>query len=115
MLTVKEAFKVGFMLRCADAGMTGEQASDCAQKAASLLTKKAYIGQSVVDNLPGAAVGLGLALPVMAGAGVGYLASEAATPEVDADDVKKRELIDEFRHYARRARERQQNKVLRQI
>lgn len=115
----RDAFKVGFLTFCADQGMSGAEASACMQKAASILEKKALGLKDLVGPAAGlyglgktTAVGLGVGVPVAIGAGVGALASNAMHPEVDADDVKKQELIDEYRSYARRAREKQRTKTL---
>lgn len=107
MLTPREAFRVGFLMGCADRGLTGEQV-----KAAALRAKNAFDLNSlkpVGDAAWAAAVGL----PIAAGAGLGYLAHRAASPDVDDDDIKKQELIEEMRHYARVARDRQRVRALR--
>jgi DNA-binding LytR/AlgR family response regulator len=113
----KEAFKAGFLLRCADAGMTGAEVAATMQKAAEIVEKR---GLSV-EGLASGAAGLAspvtnfaqnallfgaIGAPIAAGYGVAHMANEALNPEVDEDDVKKQELIDELQHYARQARER---------
>lgn len=113
----REAFTVGFLTRCADRGLNGAETSVRMQKAALLLEKRAFLGQDTLTSALGSGVqgatALGVTLPLLAGAGIGALAHHATTPEVDEEDVKKQELIDEFRHYARRAREKQQARTLR--
>lgn len=121
MLTTREAFKAGFLLKCADLGLSGKEATECIQKATELLTKQAFMGQDTLSGFAGSTLGMGrnlgtmaaISLPVALGGAAGYLANEAVSPEVDEEDVKKQEIIDELNHYARRAREKQQSKTLR--
>ena len=110
-MTPREAFKIGFLMQCADEGLSGEQTAGRISQLADRLEKAAGLGD-VLDTAKSGLV-TSLAIPVAAGAGIGYLAHRAAVPEVDEDDVKKRELIDEFRHYARRARDKQKVRSLR--
>jgi hypothetical protein len=100
----RQAFKIGFLARCAEEGLTGEQVRERLQKAASLL-----------GSLPDLATTAAVTLPVMAGAGLGYMAHRSAGRDVDEDDIRKRELIEELRHYARRARDQQKVKSLRAV
>lgn len=113
-LTARESFKVGFLLACADRGLDGPASVKLMQKAASLLAKQAEGG--FLDHLGSAASTagtLGTLFPIAAGAGVGYLAHKAMNPDIDEDDVKKQELIEELRHYTRRAREHQRMRAMR--
>lgn len=118
-MTARDAFKIGFLARCVQDGMTGPEAAAIAQKAAAFLERRANLATWAGDKATGTldlagnvAAGLGIAAPIAAGAGLGYLAHRAAQPEVDADDIRKRELIDEYTHYIRRARERQRARTL---
>lgn len=111
MLTKQEAFRVGFMLSCADRGLDGAQLQNHVLKAASLI-KHAFPGLDGVADLAGTAV---VAAPIAAGAGLGFLAHEATNPEVDADDVKVRELIEEYRRHTDHARKQQARRTLRPI
>lgn len=116
-MTPREAFKFGFLLACADRGESGEQVQRCMAKAAALLKGAGLPGlgdvASAAQPLGNLAATAAVALPIMGGAGLGYLAHRAAVPEVDEDDIKKQELIEELKHYARRAREHQRVKALR--
>lgn len=120
MLTTREAFKAGFLLRCAEEGLSGPAAADRMRKAAGLLDKQGLFGLPSAGDAASAAGGLGnlamtagIAAPVLAGAGAGYLAHRATSTDVDEEDVRKRELIEELRHYTRRAREQQKRRTLR--
>lgn len=120
-LTPREAFKIGFMLRCAEEGLDPAQVQDRIQKAAAvLLEKQALLGglissDDVRSGLGGLAnLGIGAAMTVPIGIGLlgGYLANRAREADVDEEDVRNRELIDELRHWTRRARERAKVKRL---
>lgn len=116
-MSPREAFKIGFLTACGDLGLDGPGAVSLMNKAAGVLTKGASAfaetASSVAKPLGNLALAAGVTLPVMAGAGAGYLAHRAAVPDVDDEDIKSRELIEELRHYARRARELQQSRALR--
>jgi hypothetical protein len=108
---VDEAFRVGFALRCADEGLSGTEMGARVEKAAALLEKRADLwdkGKDVLRStgqLGGLALGAGLVVPMGLGAGAGYLLHKATEQDIDEEDVQKREMIDELRHWARRARE----------
>ena len=107
-MTNREAFKIGFLIGCADQGIDGAGAVELMQKAAALLEKTGFM-----DFLQNTALTAGIALPAAAGAGLGYMAHRVNSPEIDADDVRTKEIINELKHWARRARETQKTKVLR--
>ena len=108
----RDAFKYGFMLGCADQGLTGTESVALMQKAAQLLEKEGGIND--ILNFLGTTAGTAaVAAPIAAGAGMGYLAHRAAVPEIDEDSIHKQELIEELRHYARRAKEQNKVKALR--
>jgi len=122
-LTPREAFKIGFMMRCAEDGLGPAEVQDRIQKIAAALEKQAVLeplsGKTVSSSLGGldglARLGLGTAVTVPIGLGLlgGYLLNRAREAEVDEEDVRTRELIDELKHWSRRARERQKAKMLR--
>jgi hypothetical protein len=111
MLTAREAFKVGFMLKCAEAGLSKAEIAACMAKAAGMWSDAASAASSV-GNAVGTA---GIAAPILLGGGLGYLAHRAATPDVDEGELKTQELIEEFKHYARRAKEHQRAKAMRAL
>lgn len=110
MLTEKEAFKVGFLYKCADAGLTQEetiQAAKCAEaflKQADVqdfLTKPYNVAWDIAANTGKSLGNIGVAGlllgPGAIGAGLG--AGAAAITDVDDTDVaaiKQQELIDEY-------------------
>ncbi len=113
-MTEKEAFRLGFVTRCAEEGLTGEQLAariksaaekkaliEYALPAAAVLGGAALMGPStsagVALGLP-AAVGLGL------GSGLGYGAAKVTEPPISDEDIKAQELADTYRLYAAKAR-----------
>jgi hypothetical protein len=110
----QEAFKVGFMLRCADEGLSPAEAQERIQKAAACMEKQSI--QALTSGLQGLGdLGLAGAIGAPVGLGVlgGYLLNKARESEVDEDDVRRDELIQELKHWTRRAKEQQKAKLLR--
>jgi len=99
MLTTQQSFVVGALARCADEGLD----RPALEKRASMVDKflKLLVATSGVGRF-----GLGLAavLPPAVGAGVGYMAGlEPDVDQVDAETMKREELIGEYRRLAERA------------
>lgn len=132
-VTAKEAFRLGFLTRCAEEGLTGEALSAritaAGEKQAyfwpiALGTGAAYALSRLLEsgsNAATAASGLArvpealgrgaLALGGAAGAAgllggsaLGYGAAKMTEPEVSSDDIKQQELADTYRIYAERAK-----------
>lgn len=127
----KTAFKLGFLARCAEEGLAGEEL-DMRVKAASALTwlgssalaaglaglgGLAYATPKVVHTaatqvLP-AAAGLAIGLPsaagLLGGAALGYGAAKTTEPDISAEDIKNQELAATYRAYAARLRTRKKN------
>lgn len=123
MLTEREAFKAGFLKRAADDGFTTEETLALVKTANGLLTALgsaasgigSFLGTragKLVDSTTGmvgdAVKGIGTSLagispyaligaPIAGGAGLGYLAAKASDlNDEDPDEIKTRELIDEY-------------------
>lgn len=118
MLTPREAFKVGFLRRCADSGLSVEETHQAVKQAMEMV-KSAVVPQFISDigkdaitapyragtaALAGTAstlgnYGLGALLlgPAALGAAGGYgLSRLTDIDDTDVDAIKKRELIDEY-------------------
>ena len=124
--STKDAFKLGFLSRCAEEGLVGEQLQ-ARLKAASekqawaipaLLGAGALAGgagllgqgiQSTTQGVPGFLGGLG-ALGLAGGAGVGYGLAKATAPDVSDDDIRAQEIAQTYRIYADRARRKKKVK-----
>ena len=140
MLSPREAFIIGFSLRCADEGLSPAQVQQRLVKTASLLGKTARdddgdlgavlptgaMGRVISDVyggtaktfLPKALQGLGEAavtIPSALGATGGYVAHKATEPLREEEDIKKEELIAELQNWTQRVMEKQKQRSLRPI
>ncbi len=122
MLTRRETFKAAFLAGCADKGFDMAETLAAVKQAQAELTnavkgatastlwdatatKRAGILDNLYHTTTGLGTGLALGLPIAAGAGLGYGA--AALTDVNDEDVeetKLKELIDEHKRLAQRAR-----------
>jgi hypothetical protein len=120
MLTPREAFKIGFLTRCVEDGLTPTQTLRAVKSATDLFEKRAFLGTILgqgLDAVKGVAGGmahygvpLALAAPPIAGGLAGYgLAKATDVDDTDVDAIKNRELVDEYKRQA--ARLHRQRKV----
>ena len=119
-VTAKEAFRLGFLARCAEEGLTGEHLSARIKSAAE---KQSWIipalslgatalgglaiarsGVKDVTNGAGLLAGLIPAGGLLAGAGLGYGAAKMTEPNITDEDIKAQELADTYRIYAEKAK-----------
>lgn len=119
-LTAQEAFKVGFLGRCVEAGLSPTQTVEAVKRAADLMEKRAFFGEKLLGTALGKTVdvgkgvasgllGYGLPLAAIAPPVVGGLAGYGLAKATDIDDtdvqeIKDRELADELRRQAARLR-----------
>lgn len=124
MLTEREAFKVAFLQRCADMGMTPAETGALVKSAADRVEKVAFtdflkwlggLGVDAVKGIGGAGLSLAtnvglpaaLILPPAVGAAAGYGLSKAVDlNDEDPADVKNREKLDAYRRATELARSR---------
>lgn len=113
-MSPKEAFKVGFMLRCADEGLAPGDVEDRIQKAAGLMQKQGIFDNALghIGGALGTAGMMGLAAPIALGGLGGYFLNKTREANVDEEDVRTRELISELRTLAHRAKTQQKAKQL---
>ena len=106
----RQAFKIGFLRKCADAGLSIEETHEAVKEATTLvktadikdLLMKPY--QAGIDVLAdagktGVNFGMGAAAlaPIVAGGGIGYgLSRLGDVDDTDVSAVKQQELIDEY-------------------
>ena len=119
----REAFKIGVLLKCAEAGLTPEETTAFAKEATEQLRKQGSMPWEPLNQLTQGAINIGekaitgYALPGLAAAAilgppaVGYAAGRAVAAGTDVDDedvktMKKRELIEMYRAQARRLQDR---------
>jgi hypothetical protein len=94
----KDAFSIGFVARCIERGLNGEQIKQAAAKAATL---GGFLG-GAATGLAGATMGLAkpalyaaMAAPPIAGGVLGYMAGSANdVDDTDVKDVQHQELLD---------------------
>ena len=104
-VTEQEAFKLGFLQRCAEERLTGDRlqarisAAETFVKAAmdwpSLSNSWSALGNVAYTPLMLATIGGGLA---------GHMAGKMTEPDVDEEDLKARELAAAYKAYAARAK-----------
>lgn len=116
MLSPRDAFRVGFLERCAAAGLGPRQTLDVVKQAeaklAGLVGDVAKPAGRLLGGVAGAVAGYGvpaaLAAPPILGGLAGYgLARATDLDDVDIDDVKDNEIIDEYRRQADRLNRQQ--------
>lgn len=119
-LTEKEAFRLGFLTRCAEEGLVGEDLRARLKQASAadyvLPAVTGGLGLYLASRIPGVGplVGLVPAAGLMAGSALGYGAAKMTEPDVSSDDIKAQELADTYRIYAQRARANRRAKKYRQ-
>lgn len=122
MLSKQAAFKLGFITQCVEKGLSISEMREQVKAAGDSLAqfeKQGIAGEKTLGTLLSAlgtggkyAVTAGLLAPPAVGALGGYFHSKLSdVDEEDVGDVKKEELIDEYRRQAQRLR---QTKELRQ-
>lgn len=98
-VTEKEAFRLGFLARCAEEGLVGDALNERIKQSSvgGLLTDLATAGPALAFGVPAAAglVGGGL---------VGTGLAKFTEPNISEDDVKAQELAQTYKVYADRLR-----------
>lgn len=115
-LTAREAFKVGFLKRCAFDGLSPEQTAQSVKMAAEklsfiggLLDKGWDVAKGVGNAALSYGVPLALAAPPVAGGLAGYgLAKATDWDDTDIQDVQDGEILDELRRHTEDLKRRRQ-------
>ncbi len=115
-LTPKQAFKLAFLNACLDQGLTLAEVKSLVKAAAAkqaagvleTLLRPVNMAMDGISNLGSTAKlvgGIGLlAAPPAIGAGLGYGAAKLTDwDDMDAEEAKKRELIDTYRRFSNQA------------
>jgi len=112
MLSPREAFKFGFLLRCADEGLDEAETQQRIKLASLFIDNVQDPGihkqaMGTLGKLLGGSAKLGL-LGMAAGGGLGlaggYMAGKLTDKEVDPDDIKQQELIAAYQQEADKIR-----------
>jgi hypothetical protein len=109
-ITPKDAFKLGFLTRCAEEKLTGDALDE-------RLTKVALVSMSPLNLDVGKMLGYGteaysslLAAPIAAsilgGGALGMGAAKLVEPRIDDEEMKAQELATTYRLYAEKAKNR---------
>lgn len=110
-VTNKEAFRLGFLTRCAEEGLTGEELHARIKQATTIPTSYALpvlagLGTAALlsgnSGSLGVIAGLPAAVGLAGGAALGYGTAKMTEPDISADDIKAQELADTYRIYARK-------------
>lgn len=107
-LSPRDAFKVGFLARCADAGMTPEAMLQTVKQAQDKLAFLSEVVGGVRDIGKGAltagayyGIPASLAIPPIVGGMAGYgLAKATDIDDADVADVKQQEIVNEYTRQA---------------
>jgi hypothetical protein len=99
----KDAFKLGFLTRCAEEGLTGETLAARLARAAAFNEKAAGVVADIANaGLTAAGIPIGAAL--LGGGALGYGAAKLTAPKLDEDEMKNQELIHTYKVMAARAK-----------
>jgi hypothetical protein len=128
-LSAKEAFRLGFLTRCAEERLIGEKLTTRIKRAAekkswiwpvlalgSAAAAGAGLGRGATkgtgDLLRGYGTMLGTAgaAGLAGGAGIGYGLAHATQPNITDDEIRAQELAQTYRIYAERARAKNKSK-----
>jgi hypothetical protein len=114
-ITEKEAFRLGFLARCAEEKLSGAALDARLEKAAESPVKFSPVdlgvpslaagGKSLLDSAWGM-LGLPFGMSILAGGGLGYGTAKMLEPRVDEDEVKAQELMNTYKLYADKAKAR---------
>jgi hypothetical protein len=114
MLSPREAFKFGFMLRCADENLTEEQTRERIKVAFANMQKTAWINpfpaigqtaKAVYPLIKGLGL-LGIGGAAAAGGLGGYGLAKMTEKDVDPEEIKRQELIAAYQQQANEIRRR---------
>ncbi len=93
-----EAFKLGFLARCVEAGLSSNETTDLVKKAHACFTKEGF---SSIASAAGPALAAALIAPPAIGGMSAYLVNKATDADSgDVEDIKKRELIQTYKRMA---------------
>lgn len=118
-----EAFKVGFLARCLEDGLSAEQTKELAKRAFDCsVEKQAGVGDAIKGLMAGASglagpviLGLAAAPPAIGGLSAYFYNKASDVDEAEVDDIKNRELVETYRRMAdqlRRSKKLQNKKLL---
>ena len=90
-MTPREAFKLGFLQKCAADGLSTDETLECIRHA------KSMVKDATITDWPGYALTAALAGPPLLGVLGGATLSDATTRNYDTDEAKTREELAEYK------------------
>ena len=115
-MNLEESLQLGFLSYCADQGMTQEETHTLVKKASEkeawsrLLTAPLGSATHLISSLGPlgitALLGLGIGVPAAAGAGAGHLLAKATEKDIDPEEAKGDEVIEQYQRLTDQARRR---------
>lgn len=112
-LTARQAFKFGFLLKCAEAGLTVAQTQELIEHGITKLSEGMLGNAAAAAKWLSTLGGWGLAAGGVAGAMGGHLLARATEPDADPEEAKIQELISAYKQYASHARRNALNRTYR--
>lgn len=131
-ITAQEAFKLGFLARCAEEKLTGAALDSRLEKVAEFNKRSTgswFAYEPAKWGLPGAGVAgaavspllgwaqaayaIPFAASITGGAGLGYGAAKMLEPQISDEEIKAQELADTYRLYAAKAKARKKTRQYR--
>jgi hypothetical protein len=108
----KRAFRVGFLQKCAEAGLTLEETCELASHIKQAVAGEHILGKGLealgnaFKAAPGLATAAGLAAPALGFMGGTMYSSLTDIDEDELNEIKKREIIDLYRQQTRKLLEK---------
>lgn len=120
-MSPQEAFKVGFLLGCADRGLDAAQTHALVKQAVGglgnvigeLIEAPGRVISSVGPHVLNAGLLAGVGLPIAAGAGTGWAAAKLTDDDTNLDEAKADELLAEYQRLTDQAKRQAAVKQLR--
>lgn len=104
--TEKDAFKLGFLARCAEEGLTGDALNERIKNAEAFVKTGWDLIPTEGRYAAGLAMGLPIAAGVLGGGALGYGMAKMKEPPLDEDEIKAKEIATTYRVLAERAKAR---------
>lgn len=111
MLTTREAFKVGFLTKCAELGLSQDQTNELIRHSADFVKEADML--SALRSLMGWGTTAAIGAPIALGLGGGAIAAGLSKSDLEKEDLNKQEVINELRRLAKQTKLRQQRIAMR--
>jgi hypothetical protein len=104
----QDAFKIGFLTRCAEEGLTGE----ALETRLALVEKRAA---GAAEALAALGIGLPIGVGLVGGGALGHGAAKFTEPQISDEQIKAQELANTYRVYADRLKAKRRMKQYRSV